>query len=56
MILLEQSGISKFDVLAAATINPAKAVKLEHKIGRIAPDIVADMIFTYQNPLDDLFF
>lgn len=54
MELMQSSGIETFDVIAAATINSAKALNLDNKIGKIASNFNADFIFTKQNPVDDL--
>lgn len=54
MRLMEEAGITTYDVLAAATINPAKALQLDDKIGKIALNMQADFIFTQANPMDDL--
>ena len=54
MALLKQAGLSAFDVLAAATINPAKALQLDSRIGKIAPHYQADFIYSTGNPIDNL--
>lgn len=54
MQLLYQAGINQFDVLAAATINPAKALKLDTQIGKIAVNYYADFIFSDADPIQDL--
>lgn len=54
MRLLTQAGLSSFDVLAAATINPAKALNLDHKIGKISKGYKADFIYSPSNPIKDL--
>lgn len=54
MRLLEESGISTFDVLAAATINPAKALKLDSEIGKVSANYNADFIYSSSNPINDL--
>ncbi|WP_448563728.1 amidohydrolase family protein [Thalassotalea ganghwensis] len=54
MKLMQGAGITTFDVLAAATLNPAKALRLENEIGKIAPKHRADFIYTKNNPIDDL--
>ena len=54
MRLLNESGLSTFDVLTAATINGAKALKLDDKIGKIAHQYQADFIYTTTNPIEDL--
>ncbi len=54
MQLLFESGLDAFDVLAAATINPAKALNLDKQIGSILENYQADFIFSTTNPLNDL--
>ena len=54
MQLMHHAGISEYDVLAAATINAAKALKLDNQIGKIAPGYKADFIYTQTNPTDNL--
>lgn len=54
MKLMQESGIDVFDVLAAATINPAKALKLDDKMGKISAFYNADFIFTQVNPVNNL--
>ncbi|MBQ4863245.1 amidohydrolase family protein [Pseudoalteromonas sp. MMG013] len=54
MQLMLKSGLSTFDVLAAATTNPAKALKLDSHIGRIMENYNADLILSKTNPLQDL--
>lgn len=54
MRLLEKSGLSTFDVLAAATINPAKALNLDNEIGKVAINYNADFIYSSTNPITNL--
>ena len=54
MRLIHEAGIDSFEVLAAATINPAKALKLAHKIGTISTGLNADFIYSTSNPVKDL--
>ena len=54
MRLLEKAGLSTFDVLVAATLNPAKALKLDHEIGKISEGYKADFIYSPYNPIQDL--
>lgn len=54
MQLLQQAGLSSFEVLAAATINPAKALKLDKRLGVIAVSYDADFIYSLSDPIADL--
>lgn len=54
MQLMLESGLDVFDVLAAATINPAKALKLENQIGKVLENYHADFILSKTSPLEDL--
>lgn len=52
--LLQDAGLDAFNVLQAATLNPAKALTLHQKIGQIQKQFQADFIYTYANPISDL--
>ena len=52
--LLEQAGLTSYQALQAATINPAKALGLEKRIGQIKTNYQADFIYTLSNPIDNL--
>ena len=54
MALLKQSGLSDFDVIQAATINPAKALKIAEQYGSIKVGKVADLVITQENPSEDI--
>ncbi len=54
MRLMRESGLDAFDVLAAATINPAKALKLDDQIGKVVENYNADFIFSNANPINNL--
>ncbi|MCO7224590.1 amidohydrolase family protein [Pleionea sp. CnH1-48] len=54
MRLFQKAGLSTFDVLAAATINAAKALKLDKKIGKVSPQYNADFIYSSSNPINNL--
>ncbi|WP_440874629.1 amidohydrolase family protein [Thalassotalea sp. PLHSN55] len=54
MQLLAKAGLSPYEVLAAATINPAKALKLDQQLGKIAQYYQADFIFSTANPIENL--
>ncbi len=52
--LMHDAGLSTFEVLAAATVNPAKALELENRIGKVSEGFDADFIFSLTSPIDDL--
>ncbi|NMP14795.1 amidohydrolase family protein [Thalassotalea sp. Y01] len=54
MQLLQQAGLTSYEVLQAATINPAKALNMANEIGTIAPKYRADFIYSKSNPIEDL--
>jgi len=54
MRLLSKAGLPAFEVLKAATLNPAKALSLENELGQIAKSFQADLIFTSANPIENL--
>lgn len=54
MELLQQAGLASLAILRAATMNAAKALGKESRLGLIAPGYNADMIVSEQNPLENL--
>lgn len=52
--LLQQAGLTSFEALQAATINPAKALKVDDQLGSISANKTADMLLTQTNPITDL--
>ncbi len=52
--LLEESGLSPYEALECATINPAIVLGLENDIGQIRPGFKADLILVAGNPLKDI--
>lgn len=54
MRLMHESGLSTFEVLAAATINAAIALNLENEIGKIAESYKADFVYSTSNPVDNI--
>lgn len=56
MFLLTQVGATNLQVIQYATLNGAKAVGLDGKLGKISANYLADIIFTPDNPADSLDF
>ncbi len=54
MALLKQSGLSDFEVIQAATINPARALKVEQLYGSIVAGKIADLVITTEDPSSDI--
>lgn len=52
--LYSEAGIANADVLRIATIGSARVVKVDDRLGRIAPGYAADLIALHGNPLDDI--
>ncbi|MGC4110320.1 MAG: amidohydrolase family protein [Nocardioides sp.] len=53
-VLLHEAGLSPLQALRSATTNAARSLRLERTVGRIAPDMTADIVAVRGNPLDDL--
>jgi imidazolonepropionase-like amidohydrolase len=52
--LLHNAGMTKFEALAAATINGAVLLDLDDKVGSLEAGKLADFIVLSRNPLEDL--
>jgi imidazolonepropionase-like amidohydrolase len=52
--LLAAAGISNSDVLKIATINGAKLLGIDHRVGTIQKEKEADLVILKRNPLDDI--
>ena len=52
--LLREVGISNQDVLKMATVNGAKALKLEKEIGLVKAGTKANLVVLKANPLADI--
>ena len=52
--LLARGGMSAFDILRAATIEPAIYLGLRDSLGAIAPAQIADLVLLDANPLRDI--
>jgi imidazolonepropionase-like amidohydrolase len=54
LVLLEQAGLSRLAALQTATVNPARLMGAEDRIGQVKPGFRADVIIADDNPLDGL--
>ncbi len=54
MQLMQTAGLSSHTIIKAATLNAAKAMKLDRQMGSVTPGKVADLILLENNPLDDI--
>jgi imidazolonepropionase-like amidohydrolase len=52
--MVEESGLSPAESLRAATLNGARLLRQQDKLGSLAPGKFADIIVTRENPLDDI--
>lgn len=51
---MARAGMSHADILKSATVNAARLLRMDDKIGSIAPGKYADLIAVKGNPLDDV--
>ena len=51
---LTQSGLTPYEAIRTATVNPATFLEKEHEFGTIAAGKRADLILVARNPLDDV--
>ncbi|MEO5958206.1 MAG: amidohydrolase family protein [Opitutaceae bacterium] len=54
LVALVEAGVSPLAALQAATLNPAKAMKREDDLGRVAPGKLADLVLLDGNPVEDI--
>ncbi|CAM4102027.1 MULTISPECIES: amidohydrolase family protein [Flavobacterium] len=54
LLLYKQAGLSNYEVLKTATINPSKTNKELSQIGTIENGKLANFILNSKNPLEDL--
>ncbi|MBN1472717.1 MAG: amidohydrolase family protein [Syntrophaceae bacterium] len=52
--ILQRVGFSNIDILRCATINNAKILRMEYKIGSLETGKYADMVVLDKNPLEDI--
>ena len=53
-ILMTNAGMTNKDALKSATIETAKLLRMEDKLGQIKPGMLADIIAVQENPIDDI--
>lgn len=53
-ILMTNAGMTNQDALKSATIETAKLLRIEDKLGQIKPGMLADIIAVRQNPVEDI--
>jgi imidazolonepropionase-like amidohydrolase len=53
-ILMTDAGMSNKDALKSATIETAKLLRVEDKLGQIKPGMLADIIAVQNNPIEDI--
>jgi imidazolonepropionase-like amidohydrolase len=54
LALLVDAGLSPLEAIAAATVNPARALGREAELGSVAAGKLADLVLLEANPLDDI--
>jgi imidazolonepropionase-like amidohydrolase len=54
MELLARVGVPPADILRAATLNAARAVKREADLGSIETGKVGDLVLFRENPIEDI--
>lgn len=53
--MMKQGGMSNWQALQTATINPAKSLGLDNWIGSLEAGKLADLLVLDKNPLDDIY-
>lgn len=54
LLAMKQSGLSNWQILQAATINPAKILNHQDSLGSIAVGKKADLVLLNSNPVEDI--
>lgn len=52
--LRKQAGLSNLKIIQSATVNAARMLRQDDKLGRIKEGYIADLIILNANPLDDV--
>ena len=53
-ILMTNAGMTNKDALKSATVETAKLLRMEDKLGQIKPGMLADIIAVQKNPIEDI--
>ena len=53
-MLISEAGFHPLEVIRAATLNGAEALKMDDKIGSVQVGKYADFVITDENPLENL--
>ena len=51
---MTDAGMSNKDALKSATIETAKLLRVEDRLGQIKPGMLADIIAVQNNPIEDI--
>jgi hypothetical protein len=54
LVLLVQAGLTPMEALQAATVNPARFLKLTSSLGTVEKGKIADLVLLEANPLEDI--
>jgi len=54
MLRLKEIGMKNVEILRSATSTAAKGLGIDHKVGRIEPDLKAHLVVVDKNPLEDI--
>jgi imidazolonepropionase-like amidohydrolase len=52
--LRKQAGLSSLKILQSATVNAARMLRQENKLGRVKEGSAADLLILNMNPLEDI--
>ena len=54
LLALKNAGLSNFEVLQTATINPARYLNIQKSLGTVAKGKIADLVLLNKNPLENI--
>jgi hypothetical protein len=52
--LLSEAGLTPYNILLASTINPARILVIENRLGTVEPGKDADLVQLEKNPVEDI--